>query len=96
MRFVGVYDEAVYPLIASVFQCEIRRASHVEVFADLPPETQARLGNVPQDVWWVDFTPLRNSKILGPFATRTEALDAEKAYLLTHLDHIAPSTRPES
>ncbi len=47
----------------------IHRASHVE------PDAQGR--------WWADLSPV-NGPVLGPFHRRTDALEAEKAWLETH------------
>ena len=48
----------------------IRRASHVE------PDAQG--------AWWADLSP-SDGPHLGPFATRTEALDAEVHWLTEQL-----------
>lgn len=48
----------------------IRRASHVE-----PDETGR---------WWADLSP-SNGPRLGPFETRSAALLAEEAWLITHV-----------
>jgi hypothetical protein len=47
----------------------IQRGSHVE-----PTSTGQ---------WTADLSPV-NGPVLGPFATRTEALNAEEAWLLQH------------
>jgi hypothetical protein len=47
----------------------IRRASHVE------PDHEGR--------WWADLRPVAGP-VLGPFAVRSEALDAEVAWLEAH------------
>jgi len=47
----------------------IRRASHVE------PDEQGR--------WWADLAPVGGPR-LGPFPSRTPALDAERAWLDEH------------
>jgi hypothetical protein len=44
----------------------IRRASHVE------PDAEGR--------WWADLVPVAGPR-LGPFARRSQALDAEQAWL---------------
>lgn len=36
------------------------------------------------DAWWADMHPCGHAAVLGPFATNTEALAAEKAWLLAH------------
>ncbi len=38
---------------------------------------------LPTDIWWADLLP-SNGPVLGPFDTRTEALDAEVAWLREH------------
>src|SRR5689334_80150 len=52
--------------LASFGDLSIRRASHVE-----PDE---------HGTWWADLSPLHGPR-LGPFARRSEALDAEVAWL---------------
>jgi hypothetical protein len=47
----------------------IRRASHVEP--------------TPEGRWQADLSPV-NSPVLGPFDRRSEALEAEHAWLLQH------------
>jgi hypothetical protein len=47
----------------------IRRASHVE------PDEQGR--------WWADLAPVGGPR-LGPFRLRTQALEAEQAWLSEH------------
>jgi hypothetical protein len=47
----------------------IRRASHVE------PDGEGR--------WWADLAPMQGPR-LGPFARRSLALDAERAWLEAH------------
>ena len=53
--------------LAALGQLWIRRASHVE------PDGAGR--------WWVDLAPVAGP-VLGPFARRGHALDAEIAWLL--------------
>lgn len=53
----------------------IRRASHVEPDGD--------------GSWWADLSPVNGPK-LGPFPLRTQALDAEIAWLEAHW--LQPST----
>lgn len=55
--------------LASFGPLSIRRASHVE-----PDEF---------GVWWADLSPLHGPK-LGPFALRSEALNAEENWLEKH------------
>ena len=47
----------------------IRRASHVE------PDSEGR--------WWADMSPVGGA-VLGPFAARSAALEAERAWLEEH------------
>ena len=56
----------------------IRRAGHVE------PDDQG--------AWWADLSP-SDGPILGPFATRTEALEAEFAWLTNRLLMARESSR---
>lgn len=50
-------------------QLTIRRGSHVEPTAD--------------GLWTADLSPV-SGPVLGPFGNRTEALDAERDWLLRH------------
>jgi hypothetical protein len=52
--------------LSSLGEVSIRRASHVE------PDDKGR--------WWVDLSPVRGP-MLGPFAQRSEALEAEHKWL---------------
>ncbi len=55
--------------LAALGSVDIQRASHVE------PTTDGR--------WTADLSPVGGPK-LGPFAHRSEALDAEQQWLLRH------------
>lgn len=55
--------------LASLGIVDIQRASHVE------PTTDGR--------WMADLSPV-GGPLLGPFALRSEALDAEQQWLLCH------------
>ena len=54
--------------LACLGNVSIRRASHVE------PDLQGQ--------WWADLAPV-NGPRLGPFTSRSKALDAEVAWLAT-------------
>ena len=58
--------------LASLGSLSIRRASHVE------PDDQGQ--------WWADLAPMHGPK-LGPFSTRSRALDAERIWLEAFLSH---------
>ncbi len=55
--------------LADLGLATITRASHVE------PDSEGR--------WWADLAPVQGPK-LGPFLLRSEALQAEKAWLEAH------------
>ena len=55
--------------LSALGECQISRASHVE------PDKEGR--------WWADLTPLSGPR-LGPFAKRSDALQAEMAWLHVH------------
>jgi hypothetical protein len=55
--------------LAALGGLAIRRASHVE------PDGEGR--------WWSDLSPV-GGPVLGPFPTRTPALEAEHAWLEAH------------
>ena len=56
--------------LAVLGSLSIRRASHVE------PDEQGR--------WWADLSPV-DGPMLGPFEQRSQALEAEAAWLESHL-----------
>ena len=62
--------------LASLGPLSIRRASHVEPDAE---------GN-----WWADLAPMHGPK-LGPYQTRSAALDAERIWLESFLSHTKQS-----
>jgi hypothetical protein len=55
--------------LATIGALSIRRASHVE------PDTEGR--------WHADLSPV-SGPVLGPFPLRSEALEAERAWLNQH------------
>ena len=55
--------------LTSLGSVSIQRASHVE------PDIEGK--------WWADLSPVGGPD-LGPFTLRSEALDAEQAWLETH------------
>jgi hypothetical protein len=61
--------------LSSLGALTIRRASHVE------PDEQGR--------WWADLSPV-GGPLLGPFAARSPALDAEGAWLEANWPSSAP------
>ena len=65
--------------LASFGALSIHRASHVE-----PDENGA---------WWADLSPLGGPR-LGPFAFRSEALEAEVAWLHRHWLEAPPTAHP--
>ena len=64
-----LYEDGLRSLFA-LGPATITRASHVEP--------------TPDGRWTADLSP-RGGPLLGPFALRQEALDAERAWLETHL-----------
>ncbi len=64
--------------LAALGDVSIRRASYVE------PDEQGR--------WWADLQPQHGPR-LGPFAKRSEALDAEVAWLEEQLSSARPEAR---
>jgi hypothetical protein len=63
-----IYADALAAL-TTCGQCVVKRASHVE-----PTSTDDGV------IWTADMSP-SNGPVLGPFATRQEALDAEVEWL---------------
>jgi hypothetical protein len=61
----------------SLGKCDVRRASHVE------PVTENG-----QTLWTADLSPV-NGPVLGPFNSRSEALQQELAWLHGQLGHLS-------
>lgn len=72
-RARAVYDDALAPVFSALSDARprVRRVSHVE---------PALLSSG----WCADMAPV-DGPILGPFALRSEALAAERAWLTEHL-----------
>lgn len=93
----GSWRAVVDDVIESILPAEtapyvVRRASHVDVSDDLCEEVKLaylnRLGRPPEDMrcvfqpnaWWADLSPV-NGPLLGPFLSRSSALEAEVEWL---------------
>jgi hypothetical protein len=81
----AIYSDRTAPLLASVGQVTVRRASHVEPLEDLSIEARAWLAQhgtvIPTALsWWADLLPV-NGPVLGPFPARDAALAAELVWL---------------
>lgn len=85
----GVYDELSLCLARTLGEAAIRRASHVDIAADLRPAARDWLRQHAVDAdlsplnWWADMLPV-NGPVLGPFCTREIALKHEAAWLEQH------------
>lgn len=75
-----IYDDALLPLMRRLGTWTTRRASHVE-----PEGTD----------WYADLSPVQGPK-LGPFATREQALAAERNWLLRHYFQVIFSGKDET
>jgi hypothetical protein len=64
----GIYDDALAPIL-QLGKSRITRASHVEPTLD--------------GAWTADMSPI-NGPILGPFSSRSAALEAEREFLNKH------------
>lgn len=77
-----IHDDVIY----LTGDKEIRRASHVEIKEPLPWwawRRRWRLRRIPAGCWYADMRPTRGP-VLGPFLTRSYALEAEKIWLERH------------
>lgn len=70
----GIYDDALLPVLSALGRAQVRRASHVEPVC----EDGFTIG------WQADLSPVRGP-VLGPFASRREALEAETSWLREQL-----------
>lgn len=59
--------------LREIGRLQITRASHVE------PDVEG--------FWWADMGPI-NGPVLGPYGSRSDALRAEQAWLITHLSEV--------
>lgn len=85
-----IYSEEAASISAVLGPQEIRRASHVEPTAELSAEAYLWLARHRPEVfqrdplnpgaWWADMLPVEGP-VLGPFADRQLALDAEVTWL---------------
>ena len=62
--------------LREIGKLQITRASHVEPDRD--------------GFWWADMGPV-DGPVLGPFKSRTEALGAERGWLVTLPAHVPPT-----
>lgn len=91
----AIHSDSMQPIIEKVCgPVTIRRASHVDVTADLRPEpidelctfceaprlTVAEFNEKYRNKFWADLGPV-DGPILGPFETRGEALAAEAVWI---------------
>lgn len=67
--------------LARLGRLSIRRGSHVEP--------------TPEGTWTADLAPV-GGPLLGPFPNRSQALDAEREWLITHWLPSNPSGEPVS
>jgi hypothetical protein len=65
-----IYDDRLLPVLTGLGRLAVRRASHVE------PVTEGRF----TVGWQADLSPV-GGPVLGPFASRREALEAETKWL---------------
>lgn len=94
---VAIHSDRIQPLMEQLGQqITIRRASHVEVTADLSLESANRLisqrGATFAGTWrnpdfnnkfWADLHP-SGGPVLGPFDTYQAAIEAEVAWINAH------------
>ena len=93
MEGISIYDDDVIAILKDCGSCTVQRASHVEALANLPEEVKQRIENKDPSLWWVDFSPVNENILLGPFESRQDALDAEKEWLENYLKNSEGRTR---
>lgn len=96
MKGTVIYDDDIAKILKECCECSIERASFVETIHNLPEATRRRLPTNDPTVWWVDFTPIHDSTVLGPFESREQALEAEKEYLERQLKNSGGMTMADA
>jgi hypothetical protein len=77
-----IHDDRTTEFMAAAGQPVIRRASHVDQWADLSTTAQAATAG-PQEGWFADLSPV-SGPVLGPFRTHDEAIRTEIHWLLAN------------
>ena len=80
-----LYDDEIAAILRRFCKCSVDRASIVDTIQNMPKDVQKRIGQSDPSMWWVCFKPIHDETLLGPFASREEALEEEKAYLKKQL-----------
>jgi len=84
-----IHDETLSELMAGVGECQIKRASHVEPYNEMPHTATAIIaadvtrGKTPPpkpNDWFSDLT-VSGGPVAGPFPTRDAALKYEREWL---------------
>ena len=80
-----VHNDALTPVTSKLGATSVRRATNVEPYADLSTDAkswlQVRDVVIPDTVSWFADMLLIGGDVLGPFATRDQALEAELSAL---------------
>lgn len=81
----SIYSDLKAKILGSFCEIQCPRASHVETSLNLPEETNRRIRKLDKplgpNLWYVDFSPISDDTILGPFTCREDALRSEVEYL---------------
>ena len=93
-RPLAIYSPDAEKLLSGLGELSISRASNVEPGSGLSADAKIRLladgrwSHSCKTKWFADLLPVRGP-VLGPFATRDEALAAELEYFNANLMRIA-------
>lgn len=80
MKISAIYDEDLLEILHRITpDLDIQRASRVEPYNSLPEEIKDRVQDKSPLNWWAYM--IESDELLGPFKTRSEALEAEVKFL---------------
>jgi hypothetical protein len=83
-----IYDDDMALVAKGLCKEKARRASHVELFCDLRPNSQWYVTMFvdpdaeEKNEWWVDLMPSGSKKVYGPFERYDEAIEFEVEWLI--------------
>jgi hypothetical protein len=90
-ELVCAYDEALVKALDPEGRGTIQKAGYIETTDSLPEAARIALASrniaLVLNRFWASLLPL-NGPVLGPFTTRTQALEAEAAWVRKYLESL--------